>query len=311
MTTGSSVYSTSIHHFEPYTEGFSVPAPSTYTAVEAPKGEFGVFLVSNGSNRPYRRKIRAPGSAHLQGLDSMSKHHMPADVVTIIGVGGSSPSQIGAITHASRDGLARAQRPGWLNRSGESLSAVLTPVPTRRIANGSEVLPTRLNLSSTSQELWFKRRRGEAEKQLDLAEGKMSQAQFCLGGGTFDCETLSPTYRQKQEDAYYRTIEEGSPYRKKRPSPSWRPRIINLKELPCFPSRVRSSDGRSSVKRSWSELSVVSRAIAPWVVDPTGNATLRVSPRDMGRSNRRVIPLGPITVRPMHQPAGVVANTLC
>ncbi|KAH9680062.1 hypothetical protein KPL71_026400 [Citrus sinensis] len=81
----SSVYSTSIHHFEPYTEGFSVPAPSTYTAVEAPKGEFGVFLVSNGSNRPYRRKIRAPGSAHLQGLDSMSKHHMPADVVTIIG----------------------------------------------------------------------------------------------------------------------------------------------------------------------------------------------------------------------------------
>lgn len=79
------IYSTSIHHFEPYTEGFSVPAPSIYTAVEAPKGEFGVFLVSNGSNRPYRRKIRAPGFAHLQGLDSMSKHHMPADVVTIIG----------------------------------------------------------------------------------------------------------------------------------------------------------------------------------------------------------------------------------
>ncbi|KAL0293372.1 UNVERIFIED_CONTAM: NADH dehydrogenase [ubiquinone] iron-sulfur protein 2 [Sesamum calycinum] len=73
MTTGSSVYSTSIHHFEPYTEGFSVPASSTYTAVEAPKGEFGVFLVSNGSNRPYRRKIRAPGFAHSQGLDSMSK----------------------------------------------------------------------------------------------------------------------------------------------------------------------------------------------------------------------------------------------
>ena len=85
MTTGSSVYSTSIHHFELYTEGFSVPASSTYTAVEAPKGEFGVFLVSNGSNRPYRRKIRAPGFAHSQGLDSMSKHHMPADVVTIIG----------------------------------------------------------------------------------------------------------------------------------------------------------------------------------------------------------------------------------
>ncbi|KAH0903391.1 hypothetical protein HID58_042894 [Brassica napus] len=81
----SSVYSTSIHHFELYTEGFSVTASSTYTAVEAPKREFGVFLVTNGSNRPYRRKIRAPGFAHSQGLDSMSKHHMPADVVTIIG----------------------------------------------------------------------------------------------------------------------------------------------------------------------------------------------------------------------------------
>ncbi|XP_056850752.1 LOW QUALITY PROTEIN: NADH dehydrogenase [ubiquinone] iron-sulfur protein 2-like [Raphanus sativus] len=74
-----------IHHFELYTEGFSAPASSTYTAVEAPKGEFGVFLVSNGSNRPYHRKIREPGSAHSQGHDSMSKHHMPADVVTIIG----------------------------------------------------------------------------------------------------------------------------------------------------------------------------------------------------------------------------------
>ncbi|GJX55174.1 NADH dehydrogenase [ubiquinone] iron-sulfur protein 2 [Tanacetum coccineum] len=80
----SSVYSTSIHHFEPYTEGFSIPAPSTYTAVKAPKGEFGVFLVSNGSNHPYRHKIRAPGSAHSQGLDSMYRHHMPAKVVTII-----------------------------------------------------------------------------------------------------------------------------------------------------------------------------------------------------------------------------------
>ena len=74
-----------IHHFKLYTEGFTVPASSTYTAVEAPKGEFGVFLVSNGTNRPYRCKIRAPGFAHLQGLDFMSKHHMLADVVTIIG----------------------------------------------------------------------------------------------------------------------------------------------------------------------------------------------------------------------------------
>lgn len=74
-----------IHHFKLYTEGFSVPAGETYTAVEAPKGEFGVFLVSNGTNRPYRCKIRAPGFAHLQGLDFMARNHMLADVVTIIG----------------------------------------------------------------------------------------------------------------------------------------------------------------------------------------------------------------------------------
>ncbi len=74
-----------IHHFKLYTEGFSVPAGETYTSVEAPKGEFGVFLVSNGSTKPYRCKIRAPGFAHLQGLDFMSKDHMLADVVTIIG----------------------------------------------------------------------------------------------------------------------------------------------------------------------------------------------------------------------------------
>ena len=74
-----------IHHFKLYTEGCTVPAGETYTAVEAPKGEFGVYLVSNGTNRPYRCKIRAPGFAHLQGLDFMSRHHMLADVVTIIG----------------------------------------------------------------------------------------------------------------------------------------------------------------------------------------------------------------------------------
>lgn len=74
-----------IHHFKLYTEGFSVPASETYTAIEAPKGEFGVYLVSNGTNRPYRCKIRAPGFAHLQGLDCMAKNHMLADVVTIIG----------------------------------------------------------------------------------------------------------------------------------------------------------------------------------------------------------------------------------
>ncbi len=62
-----------------------MPAGETYTAVEAPKGEFGVYLVADGSNKPYRCKIRAPGFAHLQGLDFMSRGHMLADVVTIIG----------------------------------------------------------------------------------------------------------------------------------------------------------------------------------------------------------------------------------
>ena len=74
-----------IHHFKLYTEGFTVPTCETYSAVEAPKGEFGVYLVSNGSNKPYRCKIRAPGFAHLQGLDFMAHNHMLADVVTIIG----------------------------------------------------------------------------------------------------------------------------------------------------------------------------------------------------------------------------------
>ena len=74
-----------IHHFKLYTEGYHVPAGETYTAVEAPKGEFGVYIVADGSNQPYRCKIRAPGFAHLQGLDFMSRGHMLADVVTIIG----------------------------------------------------------------------------------------------------------------------------------------------------------------------------------------------------------------------------------
>ena len=74
-----------INHFKLYTEGYHVPAGETYTAVEAPKGEFGVYLVADGSNRPYRCKIRAPGFAHLQALDFMSKGHLLADLVTIIG----------------------------------------------------------------------------------------------------------------------------------------------------------------------------------------------------------------------------------
>jgi len=74
-----------IHHFKFYTQGFDVPKSSTYVTVEAPKGEFGVFLKSDGSNRPYRCHIKAPGFVHLQGLPFMSKGHMIADVVTIIG----------------------------------------------------------------------------------------------------------------------------------------------------------------------------------------------------------------------------------
>ena len=74
-----------IHHFKLYTEGYHVPAGETYTAVEAPKGEFGVYLVSDGSNKPYRCKIRAPGYAFLQSTDFVSRGHMLADVVAIIG----------------------------------------------------------------------------------------------------------------------------------------------------------------------------------------------------------------------------------
>ncbi len=74
-----------IHHFKLFTEGYHVPAGETYTVVEAPKGEFGVYLVSDGTNRPYRCKIRAPGFAHLQAMDMLSKGHMLADVVAIIG----------------------------------------------------------------------------------------------------------------------------------------------------------------------------------------------------------------------------------
>jgi NADH:ubiquinone oxidoreductase subunit D len=74
-----------IHHFKFYTNGINIPASETYTGTEAPKGEFGVYLVSNNSNKPYRCKIKAPGFAHLQALNMMSKGHMIADVVTIIG----------------------------------------------------------------------------------------------------------------------------------------------------------------------------------------------------------------------------------
>ena len=74
-----------IHHFKLFTEGYSVPAGQVYRAIEAPKGEFGIFLVSDGANKPYRVKIRAPGFPHLAALDEMSRGHMLTDMVAIIG----------------------------------------------------------------------------------------------------------------------------------------------------------------------------------------------------------------------------------
>jgi NADH-quinone oxidoreductase subunit D len=74
-----------IHHFKLYTEGYRVPEGEVYAAVEAPKGEFGVYLVSDGSNKPYRCKIRAPGFAHLQAMDFLTRGHMLADVAAVIG----------------------------------------------------------------------------------------------------------------------------------------------------------------------------------------------------------------------------------
>jgi len=74
-----------IHHFKLFTTGLFLPKNETYVGIEAPKGEFGVYLAVNSPNRPYRCKIRSPGFAHLQGLDYMAYNHFLADVTTIIG----------------------------------------------------------------------------------------------------------------------------------------------------------------------------------------------------------------------------------
>jgi NADH-quinone oxidoreductase subunit D len=74
-----------IHHFKLYTEGFKVPAGEVYAAVEAPKGEFGVYLIADGSNRPYKCKIRAPSFPHLQAMDFLCRGHMLADVSAVLG----------------------------------------------------------------------------------------------------------------------------------------------------------------------------------------------------------------------------------
>jgi NADH-quinone oxidoreductase subunit D len=74
-----------IHHFKLFTEGVAVPEGETYAAIEAPKGVFGIYLISDGANKPYRLKVRAPGFAHLSALEEMCKGHMLADVVAVIG----------------------------------------------------------------------------------------------------------------------------------------------------------------------------------------------------------------------------------
>jgi len=74
-----------IHHFKHFTEGYTVPAGEAYAAIEHPKGEFGIYLVSDGANKPYRVKVRAPGFAHLSAMEEMSKGHMLSDVVALIG----------------------------------------------------------------------------------------------------------------------------------------------------------------------------------------------------------------------------------
>jgi NADH-quinone oxidoreductase subunit D len=74
-----------IHHFKLFTEGFCVPEGEAYAAVEHPKGEFGIYMVSDGANKPYRLKIRAPGFAHLAAMDELVRGHMIADAVAIIG----------------------------------------------------------------------------------------------------------------------------------------------------------------------------------------------------------------------------------
>ena len=74
-----------IHHFKLFTEGFHVPEGEAYAAVEHPKGEFGIYIVSDGANKPYRLKIRPPGFPHLAALDEMARGHMIADAVAVIG----------------------------------------------------------------------------------------------------------------------------------------------------------------------------------------------------------------------------------
>ena len=94
-----------IHHFKLYTEGFHVPAGEVYVATESPKGEFGVYLVADGTNKPYRVKIRPTGFCHLQAMDFMSQGHMLADVTAILG---ALDIVFGEVRPVRRARLARA-----------------------------------------------------------------------------------------------------------------------------------------------------------------------------------------------------------
>ena len=118
-----------IHHFKLFTEGYCVPAGETYAAVEAPKGEFGIYLVSDGANKPYRLKCRAPGFPHLAALDEMVQGHMLADVVAVIGTAGHrvrGDRPVSEATHgAARQGSCRST-------SREEIDHWLTKFPPDR-----------------------------------------------------------------------------------------------------------------------------------------------------------------------------------
>ena len=111
-----------IHHFKLYTEGYHVPAGEVYAAIEAPKGEFGVYLVSDGTNKPYRCKFRAPSYWHLQAMDFLCKGHMLADVSAVLGSSmsysgrstGECPASLrSASPRASR---SRAENSAWAKK---------------------------------------------------------------------------------------------------------------------------------------------------------------------------------------------------
>ena len=125
-----------IHHFKLFTEGFHVPEGEAYAAVEHPKGEFGIYIVSDGANKPYRLKIRAPGFPHLAALDEMARGHMIADAVAIIGTHGHrvrGDRSMNAPDDLTRHAVARPLRSAFDARGRQ--------VPGRAEAVGGDGLP--------------------------------------------------------------------------------------------------------------------------------------------------------------------------